>query len=91
MAKKKGSTYADMHGSLMKMNEADIEAALHEEMNRTDRPPRVDLVGRLLGRHNRLRANRIHFDMMALVREREAGKRDVSAVLHKRVARTNQA
>lgn len=90
MAKKKVGTYSEMHGSLKTMTEPEIEAALDHEVNRTDGLPRHDMIGRLLGRLNRLRGNRIYADVIALTKQQ--GRRDVSAVLHRRVtgARPNQ-
>lgn len=90
MAKKKGGTYADMHGSLKSMSEPEIEAALDREVNRQDGLPRLDMLGRLVGRLNRLRGNRIYADVIALTKQ--PGRRDVGAVLHRRMsgARQNQ-
>lgn len=86
MAKNKaegGNTYADLHGSLMGMTEPELEAAIDREVNRTDRSPRPDLLGRLIGRFNRLRANRTYLGVMAL--PTQAGKKDVASVLYRRV------
>lgn len=85
MAKNKGGTYADLHGTLMGLTEPELEAAIDREVNRTDRPPRPDLLGRLVGRFNRLRANRTTLDIMALPRQPGAGKKDVASVLYRKV------
>lgn len=84
MAKKKRDTYSDLHSSLMGLSEPELEVMIDRELNRTDRPPRHDLLGRLCGRFNRLRANRTTRGILAMMDQ--AGRKDASAVLYRRVA-----
>ena len=80
--KKKTGTYNDLHASLMNYSEHDVRLALKTELNRTDRTPRVDYITRLVGRFNRLRAQRCLSEILALLSS--DGKRDTDAVLDRR-------
>lgn len=80
--KKKSGTYSDLHASLMGMTEHDVRVTLRTELNRTDRPARIDYVQRLVGRYNRLRAQRTMAEMLALLSI--DGKRDTDSVLDRR-------
>jgi hypothetical protein len=80
--KKNGATYTELHGALRDMNEVDVRKALRAELTRTDRPARVDYVQRLVGRYNRLRANRTMRAVLALLSV--DGKRNLDAALDSR-------
>ena len=70
-------TYADMHKNLKSMTEDQLVAAMQQVLD--DDEPRVDMLNRLVGRLNKIRAQKVTTSVLGLLGYR--GKRDVYAVL----------
>jgi hypothetical protein len=72
-------TYADMHRSLRTMNEAQIVVAMQQVLQSEN--PRIDMLTRLIGRYNKLRAKKVATSVLGLLATTPKEKRDVNAAL----------
>jgi len=80
MAKKNGAaprSYKELYKALPKMSEAELRAAMQEELDKPN--PRPDMLARMVGRFNRLRGNRTMTGVLGLLSYK--GKRNLDAVL----------
>lgn len=70
-------TYAHLHKSIGRMTEEELKTAMQQVLD--DPEPRVDMLQRLLGRYNKVRARKATTAVLGLLSYK--GKRDVNAVL----------
>lgn len=72
--------YKVLHKTLAKMTEAELRKAMQDEVDRGDLA-RSDLLSRLVGRFNRLRATRCTRNVMGLLAYKSSRDRNISAAL----------